>query len=145
MSFVIKGKGLTDGKGEGLALVSEETISFLGGIDPETGKIIQAKHPLKGESIAGKVFIFPHGRGSTAGCFIMYELANHNLAPAAIINIKAESIIATGAIIGKIPLMDTLEKNPLKIIKNGDYVKVDADNGVIEIMEEKKNDLQRLK
>ena len=137
MNIKLKGRGLTKGKGEGEAIVSETPISFLGSIDPKTGVIREAHHKLKGKSVAGKVFVFPHGKGSTAGSFIMIEMANNKVAPAALINIEAESIIAAGAMLANIPFIDRLEKNPLEVITTGDFVKVDADKGVVEILQKK--------
>ena len=133
MTIKLRGRGVTKGKGEGEAIVSQTTISFLGSVDPETGVISEAHHELKGKSVAGKIFVFPHGKGSTAGSFIMIEMANNKVAPAAVINIDAESIIAAGAKLASIPLVDRLDKNPLEVIKTGDFVKVDADNGIVEI------------
>jgi len=132
--IVLKGRSVFKGVGEGEAVVSNQAISFLGGVDPDTGLVIEKGHELEGENIAGKVLIFPRGRGSTAGSYIIYALAKKGTAPKAMINLLAEPIIVTGAIIGRIPLMDMLERNPLEVIKNGDWVRVDGEKGVVVVL-----------
>jgi len=78
--------------------------------------------------------VFPGGKGSTVGSYAIYRLKKNNAAPCAMINIKAEPIVAVGAIISDIPLVDRLEKNPLVAIKTGDKVLVDAINGSVEML-----------
>ena len=131
--ILIKGRSISKGVGEGEAIVSKQAISFLGGVDPDTGVVIERGHELEGENIAGKVLIFPSGKGSTAGSFIIYALARKGAAPQAMINLAAEPIIATGAVIGKIPLMDNLEQNPIEVIQNKDWVRVDGEKGIVEV------------
>jgi len=82
--------------GTGELLVSPEPISFLSGVDPETGTVVERGHPLEGQSIAGRVLAFPYGKGSTVGSYVIYALKQNGLAPAAIINTEAEPIIAVG-------------------------------------------------
>lgn len=132
-NILIKGRSVFKGAGEGEALVSMQAISFLGGVDPDTGIVIERGHELEGENIAGKVLVFPGGKGSTAGSYIIYALARKGIAPQAMINLVAEPIIATGAVIGKVPLMDKLEQNPLNVIQNGDWVRVDGEKGIVEV------------
>jgi predicted aconitase with swiveling domain len=105
----LKGRSIAKGMGSGELLYTDTPISFLGGVDVATGIITDEKHPLYGQSIAGKVFAFPYGKGSTVGSYAMYSLAQNDMAPAAIINIECETIIAIGAIISKIPTIDRLE------------------------------------
>jgi len=129
----IRGRRIVGGYAEGEALVSSAPFSFYGGVDPESGVITERGHPLEGESVAGRVFIFPHGRGSTVGCYIIYRMHRRGTAPAAIVNLETETIIATGCAMAGIPLMDRLEENPLRLIRSGDYIVVNADEGYIEI------------
>lgn len=123
------------GRAEGEALVTTSLISFLGSIDPKTGVVIEKGHELAGKSIKGKVLVFPGGKGSTVGSYVIYQLKKNNAAPSAMINIKAEPIVAVGAIISDIPLVDSIEKNPVATIKTGDKVLVDAIVGCVEIYE----------
>lgn len=132
-TLIIRCKRVVKGKGCGEALVSREPISFVGSIDKDSGVIVERGHELEGESIVGKVLVFPHGKGSTAGSYIIYSLAKRKKAPAAIINIKAEPIIITGAAMAGIPLVHKLEKNPTKVIRTGDYVIVDAYNEIVQV------------
>ena len=132
-TILIKGKSAFVGVAEGEALVSKQPISFLGGVDPDTGIVIERGHELEGENITGKVLIFPGGKGSTSGSYIIYALAKKGIAPQAMINLVAEPIIVTGAVISKIPLMDKLEQNPLDVIQNGDWVRVDGEKGIVEV------------
>ena len=94
----------------------------------QSGIIVEKGHPLQGESIAGRVFAFPYGKGSTVGSYVLYGLSRNGHAPAAIINTEAEPIIATGAIIGKIPMIDRIEV-PMNRLQNGVTVVVDGDTG----------------
>ena len=115
-------------------MISTDPISFLGSVDPKTGIVVEEKHALAGKSIKGKVLVFPHGKGSTVGSYVMYQLKKNGTAPKAIINLETEPIVAVGAIISEIPLVDMLEKNPYEILKNGSLVLVNGSEGYIELM-----------
>jgi hypothetical protein len=127
----IRGRGISGGRATGPLLVSPAPISFLSGVDPESGVIIEKGHPLQGSSIAGTVLAFPYGKGSTVGSYVLYALSRNHHAPAAIINAEAEAIIATGAIIGGIPMIDRIGI-PFDRLKNGSPVSVDGDLGEME-------------
>jgi len=129
----IKGRIVSRGVAEGIALVGVEALSFYGSIDFETGKVIEKKHPLFGKSITDTILVFPGGKGSTVGSYGLYRLKKAGLAPKAIINVETEPILATGAIISDIPLIDKLEADPLKLIKTGMRVRVDCVEGFIEL------------
>jgi uncharacterized protein len=127
----IQGRGISRGRGRGHLLVSPAPISFLSGVDPETGTIVETGHPLKGASIAGRVLAFPYGKGSTVGSYVLYALSRNGHAPAAIINTEAEAIIATGAIIGGIPMIDR-PAIPITRLIDDTIVTVDGESGGIE-------------
>ena len=129
--MMIAGHAVSKGVASGRVLISETPISFLGGIDPKTGIIMEKDHPKKGISIADRVFIFPHGKGSTVGSYVIYSLRKNNVAPCAMINLAAETIVAVGAIISDIPLVDRLEQDPFAIFHDGDPVEVDGTRGVV--------------
>lgn len=131
--IIVKGHKVAKGKARGEALVCRSPISFLGSVNPETGVVVEEGHELKGKSLSDKILIFPIGKGSTAGSYQLYELAYYKKAPKAIINIQADPIIAIGAIISDIPMMDKLEQNPLEMIQTGDFVEVDADQGIVRV------------
>ncbi|HHI30686.1 MAG TPA: DUF126 domain-containing protein [Candidatus Methanoperedenaceae archaeon] len=128
----IKAHRISKGRASGSALITTEPISFLGGINPETGVITEKGSTLEGKSVSGKILIFPGGIGSTVSSYVIYQLKKNNVAPAAMINIHTEPIVAVGAIISEIPLVDQPEKNPFKAIKNGEEIFVNADEGYIE-------------
>jgi len=126
----ITGRGIARGTGKGRLLVSPAPISFLSGVDPETGIIVETGHPLKGSCIAGRVLAFPYGKGSTVGSYVLYALSRNGHAPAAIVNTEAEAIIATGAIIGNIPMIDRISV-PLADLQDSAVVLVNGDEGTL--------------
>jgi predicted aconitase with swiveling domain len=118
----LKGRVIKSGTAEAIALVSSQPIGFLGGVDPDTGIVIEPGHPLEGQSVAGRILVFPTGKGSTVGSYTLYRMAKAGTAPAAILNAESEAIVAVGAIIGDIPMADRLD---IAKIKTGDRVRVD--------------------
>ena len=118
----------------GPALVTHEAISFLGNVNPETGVVIDPAHELFGQSIAGKVLIFPGGKGSTVGSYVIYQLKKRGRAPSAMINLRSEPIVAVGAIISGIPLVDRVPEEVLQI-ECGILVEVDADREMVRVLE----------
>ena len=119
----LEGRVIYHGKAEGKALVTSQPLSFYGGVDPVTGKIIEKNHELAGESVAGKVLVFPYGKGSTVGSYILYRLRKSGFAPVAIVNRECETIVAVGVIISNIPWVDKIE---LGKITPDVWVKVDG-------------------
>lgn len=125
---------VASGRARGPALVTREAISFLGNVDAKTGLVVDPAHELFGQCIAGKVLIFPGGKGSTVGSYVIYQLKKRNLAPVAMINLRSEPIVAVGAIISAIPLVDRVAEEILQI-KSGTLVEVDADGKLVRIFE----------
>jgi hypothetical protein len=113
---------IKSGRGAGPALVSRQPIGFLGGVDPDTGVVLEPGHPLRGRSVAGKVLVFPTGKGSTVGSYTILRLARNGHAPAAMVNARSEAIVAVGAIIADIPMVDQVDIN---LIQDGDWVSVE--------------------
>jgi hypothetical protein len=105
------------------ALVTSQAISFFGGVDPDTGVVVERGHELEGQSIAGKVLVFPTGKGSTVGSYTLYRLKHSRLAPAAILNTQCETITAVGCIIAEIPCVDQID---ITQFRTGDQVQVDG-------------------
>ena len=124
----LSGRMIFPGSVRGEALVSRMGISIYGGVDPETGVITESGHDLQGQSIAGKILVFPSGKGSTVGSYILYRLKKNNQAPLAIINADCETIIAVGCIISEIPCVDRVDTS---LFESGIELIVDADNGVV--------------
>ena len=132
----IKGSGVGKGLVKGEALVTEEPISFNNGVDPTTGLVIEVGHALKGQSVAGRILVFPVGKGSTGGSYVLYDLSERGLAPAAIINSRGDTVIVTGCVMGKIPLIHKCDKDPVTTIKTGDMVEVEPEKGIIRVLKE---------
>lgn len=129
----LEGRTISKGKAKGEVLKSKEPIGFYGAVDPETGEFIEEEHELEGKNISGKILVFPKGKGSTVGSYVLYGLAKNGKAPAAIINKETETIVATGCILGGIPCIDKLTEDPLNILEDGDKVEIDADKGVMKV------------
>ena len=123
---------VASGCASGPALVTKDPISFLGNVNPETGVVVDPAHELFGQCIAGTVLIFPSGKGSTVGSYVIYQLKKRGIAPAAMINLRSEPIVAVGAIISGIPLVDRVAEEILKL-KSGVLVEVDADRETVTI------------
>ncbi|MCD6468433.1 MAG: DUF126 domain-containing protein [Thermoplasmata archaeon] len=126
----MKGRTISPGKAEGVAIVSKEPIGFYGGIDINTGVVIEKGHPLEGKSVKDKILVFPCGKGSTVGSYVIYGLKKNGVAPAGIINEETETIVATGVILAGIPCVDHIDINR---IHDGAHVIVDATKGTVEI------------
>ena len=118
----MKGRIISKGKGEGEALTTTQPISFYGGVDPDTGEVIEKGHELQGKTVKGKILVFPNGKGSTVGSYTLYRMKKNGTAPAAMINKECETIVAVGAIISEIPCVDKVD---ISKIKTGDRVKVE--------------------
>ena len=125
------GRTIYPGKAEGLALVTTMGISFFGGVDPETGVVVEKGHELEGQSISGKILVFPTGKGSTVGSYTLYRLKDSGLAPAAIVNAECETITAVGCIIAEIPCVDQI---PIEQLTTGSHLVVDSERGVLEVL-----------
>jgi hypothetical protein len=130
--MIIKGKKIFGGKVEGEAMVQKENFSFFGDVNRETGVINVGTNA--GKSFKDKIFVFPKGKGSTLAPYVAINCVENGVAPKAILCQKADGVIALVAIMAKIPAVDQFEKDIMGVIQTGDYVKVDADNGIVEIM-----------
>jgi uncharacterized protein len=124
-----EGRTINPGKAEAEAIVSTEPIGFYGGIDPKTGIVIEKGHQLEGECVTGKVLVFPNGKGSTVGSYVVYGLHVNGVGPAAIINEETETIVATGVILADVPCVDGID---ISQIKTGDKLRIDAEAGTVE-------------
>ena len=129
--MIFHGRKISPGIVEGEALATSMGISFYGGIDPETGQVVEKGHALEGQSIGGKVLVFPTGKGSTVGSYTLYRLKKAGNAPAAILNAESETITAVGCIISGIPCVDHI---PIEQITTGMRVRVVAEDGTVEIL-----------
>jgi predicted aconitase with swiveling domain len=131
----LRGRRVVGGYAEGFALVSSDPVSFYGGVDPETGVVVEKGHAVEGECISGKVFVFPTGKGSTVGSYVIYRMKKLGTAPAAIVNRETEAIIATGCVIAGIPLVDKLDTDPVETLNDGMLLRIRADEGIVEALD----------
>jgi len=120
----LKGRIINNGKTDGEALVTKDPISFYGGVDPKTGIITDKDNELNGQSIKGKILVFPFGKGSTVGPYTIYQLAKLGTAPKAMINKECETIVAVGCIIADITAVDKID---ITKIKTGQKIKIDGE------------------
>jgi len=129
--MILNGRKISTGHATGQALVTSMGISFYGGVDPETGCVVEKGHELEGQSIAGRVLVFPTGKGSTVGSYTLYRLKKAGLAPVAIINAESETITAVGCIISDIPCVDHIS---IERIETGMHTSVDGESGFVEVL-----------
>ena len=127
----MKGRMINPGKAKAEAIVSKEPIGFYGGINAKTGIVIEKGHELEGKSVTGKVLVFPCGKGSTVGSYVIYGLVKNGVGPVAIINKETETIVATGVILADIPCVDGID---IDKIKTGDMLDIDADKGSVKVI-----------
>lgn len=135
MTKLLCGRGLSSGVAEGEALVASKPIAGWGGIDPMTGTIIESRSELRGESIVGKVLVFPGAKGSSglSGMFHIARIAGQ--VPAALVFKNMNTKIALGVVITRVPAVTDLDIDPLQVIRTGDRIRVDGDTGTVEILE----------
>lgn len=132
----IQGRSISKGMATGKALISKQKISFLGAVDPLTGIIVDRTLEVYGECITNRVLIFPGGKGSTVGSYVLYQLKMHGKSPKAMVNRRTDTIVAVGAIIAEIPVVDSLETDLIEgeLIKDGAEVRVNGTEGYIELL-----------
>ncbi len=126
----LKGRTIYKGKTEGEALVTSHGISFYGGVDPDTGKIAEKGHELEGQIITDKILVFPTGKGSTVGSYVIYQMVKTGTGPKALILKDCEAIVAVGCIISDLPCIDQID---IDKIETGMNLSLDAENGIVEI------------
>jgi len=131
--IVLRGRKVVGGCAEGEAIVTRDTISGWGGINEREGTVIERRHELRGQSFKDKILVFPGAKGSSGWSAYFHMARLNGAAPRAMIFNKMTTKIALGAVVAHAPAMTELEQDPLTIIETGDWVKVDADNGVVEI------------
>ncbi|MFX1533941.1 MAG: DUF126 domain-containing protein [Promethearchaeota archaeon] len=126
----LTGRKIYKGKAEGEALVTKDGISFYGGVDPSTGTVVEKGHELEGQTLTGKILVFPTGKGSTVGSYVLYEMAKRGTGPKALILKECEAIVAVGCIIGEIPCVDHID---IEKINSGMQISIDAENATVEV------------
>jgi predicted aconitase with swiveling domain len=131
--IVLHGRRVVGGCAEGEALVTRQTISGWGGINERDGTVIDRRHELRGKSFAGRVLVFPGAKGSSGWSAYFHMARLNGVAPAAMIFTRMTTKIALGAVVTRAPAITDLDQDPFAVIETGDWVKVDADRGVVEV------------
>jgi predicted aconitase with swiveling domain len=132
-TITIKGRKVVGGVSEGEAIVTHDTISGWGGIDSNTGTIIERRHELVGQSFKDKVLVFPGAKGSSGWSHFFHLARVAGAAPKAMLFNIMTAKVALGAVVTRVPAMTDFDQDPLTVIETGDWVKVDADRGVVEV------------
>jgi predicted aconitase with swiveling domain len=132
-TILLRGRKVVGGQAEGEALVTRDRISGWGGIDPRTGTVIETRHELKGISFAGKVLVFPGAKGSSGWSSQFHIARLAGKAPLAMVFNEMTTKIALGAVVAHAPSVTDFDRDPLEVIENGDWVKVDGDRGIVEV------------
>lgn len=131
--IVLKGRKVVGGVSEGEALVTRDTISGWGGIDPRSGTVIETRHELRGQSFAGKILVFPGAKGSSGWSHYFHLARLSGAAPKAMIFTRMNTKVALGAVVTRAPAVTDLDRDPFDVIETGDWVRVDGDNGIVEV------------
>lgn len=137
-TIVIRGRRVVGGVAEGEAFVTRETVSGWGGIDARTGAITERRHEKSGESFAGKVLVFPGAKGSSGWSHYFHMTRRLGAAPAAMLFTVVTTKVALGAVVTRKPAMTDFDRDPFEVIEDGDWVRVDADSGVVEVRKKPK-------
>jgi predicted aconitase with swiveling domain len=135
--ITLRGRKVVPGVVEGEAMVTRQHISGWGGIDSRTGTVVETRHELRGQSFAGKVLVFPGAKGSSGWSAAFHMARLMNAAPAAFLFNEMTTKMALGAVVTHAPSMTDFDRDPLDCIETGDWVRVDADNGIVEITKKK--------
>lgn len=132
--IVLQGKKIVGGKAHGTALVSKEPMCFFPLMDKDTGTVTDVGSPLYGQSISGKILVYPTGKGSTGSTYALYDMVSiRKTGPKALVMEQAEPISAIGAIMGEIPVVASFDEDIFQVICNGDLVDVDGEHGIITV------------
>ena len=132
--IILRGRKVVGGVAEGEALVTTDTISGWGGIDPRTGNVIETRHELRGQSFKDKVLVFPGAKGSSGWSHYFHLARLSGAAPKAMIFNVMTTKVALGAVVTRAPAVTDLDRDPLRVIETGDWVRVDGDAGTVEII-----------
>jgi predicted aconitase with swiveling domain len=132
-TFSLTGRKVVGGVAEGEALVTRQTISGWGGINPTLGTITETRHELRGVSFKGKILVFPGAKGSSGWSAMFHMTRLSGASPKAMLFTEMTTKVALGAVVMRIPSMTDFDRNPLELIETGDWVRVDADRGIVDV------------
>jgi hypothetical protein len=132
-TIILRGRKVVGGYAEGPALVTQQTISGWGGVNPKLGTIIETRHELRDQSFKDKVLVFRGAKGSSGWSAMFHTARLMGTAPKALIFNEMTPKVALGAVVLRVPSITELDRNPLELIETGDWVRVDADRGIVEV------------
>jgi predicted aconitase with swiveling domain len=131
--IVLHGRKVVGGSVQGEALVTRQTISGWGGIDPKTGTIIELRHDLRGKSFKDKILVFPGAKGSSGWSAFFHMARLNGAAPNGFLFNKMSTKIALGLVVTHAPAVTDFDRDPLTVIETGDWVEIDADQGIVKV------------
>ncbi len=131
--LVLKGRTVFGGSVDGEALVTKQSWATFMAADIYTGEVTEHGHELRGKSVAGKILVFPTGKGSSGWSMGAQALRFAGKAPLALVIREVNTQIALGAVVMRVPAVCNLDEDPTEVIATGDWVKVDADKGIVEV------------
>ena len=131
--IVLRGRRVVGGRTEGEALVTRQTISGWGGVNPMQGTIIETRHELRGQTFKDKVLVFPGAKGSSGWSVAFHTARLAGTAPKALVFNETNTKVALGAVVMRVPAVTDLDRNPLEVIETGDWVVVNGDTGTVEV------------
>lgn len=130
--IVLRGRKVIGGVAEGEALVSRVPMMGWGNVDMKRGVTTERNHPLFRVPLKGKVLVFPEPRGS--GGWVFYGWTRfYGTNPAAMVYRRGLAITVLAALVMNVPCVTELDQDPIKVIETGDWVKVNGDEGMVEI------------
>ena len=132
-TITLHGRKVVGGYAEGEALVTNDTISGWGGINPMTGTVIETRHELRGQTFKDKILVFPGAKGSSGWSVAFHLTRLTGTAPKALVFNEMTTKVALGAVVMRVPAVTGLDRDPLQVIETGDWVTVDGDRGIVEI------------
>jgi predicted aconitase with swiveling domain len=131
--ILLHGRKIIGGSAQGEALVTRQTISGWGGIDPKTGTIIELRHELRGKSFKDKILVFPGAKGSSGWSAFFHMARLNGAAPKGFLFNKMSTKIALGLVVTHAPAVTDFDRDPLTVIETGDWVEIDADQGIVKV------------
>ena len=140
--IILRGRKVVGGTSEGEALVTRQTISTWGGVDAVKGIITERNHELRDKSFKDKVLVFPSAKGSSGWSTVAQVIRLTGQSPKAMIVREVNSLIAIGAVVMRVPTVTDLDQDPTEVIATGDWVRIDADKGMVEVIKNERRDLK---
>ena len=131
--IVLRGRKIVGDSAHGEALVTTQTISGWGGIDPKTGTIIELRHELRGKSFKDKILVFPGAKGSSGWSAFFHMARLNGASPKGFLFNKMSTKIALGLVVTRVPAVSDFDRDPLTLIETGDWVEIDADSGIVKV------------